>query len=95
MNQYFGQQWIGRYSPMRWPPRSPDLTPLDFYIWNTLKEQVYQIRIQTREDLIERIHLCCGEIRQKHCELRRFVDSLRNRSVKCIEQGGEYSEQLS
>lgn len=20
----FGQQWIARYGPMRWPPRSPD-----------------------------------------------------------------------
>ena len=88
MNQYSGQQWIGRYGPVRWPPRIPDLTPLDFYVWNTLKE-VYQIRDQTREDFIERIHLCYGEKHcQKHCELRRVVDSVRKRSVKCIEQGG-------
>lgn len=94
LNEYFGMQWIGRYGPVRWPPRSPDLTPLDFYVWNTLKEKVYQIRVQTRQELIDRISLCCAEMRQKRCELRRVVDSVRKRCVKCIEQGGGHFEQL-
>jgi len=24
-----------------WPPRSPDLTPCDFFLWGYLKERVY------------------------------------------------------
>jgi hypothetical protein len=24
--------WIGRRGPIAWPPRSPDLNPLDFYL---------------------------------------------------------------
>lgn len=31
LNNTFGAQWIGRFGPRRWPARSPDLTPLDFY----------------------------------------------------------------
>lgn len=27
----FPNRWIGRLGPMAWPPRSPDLTPLDFF----------------------------------------------------------------
>ena len=29
LNECFPQQWIGRGGPTAWPPRSPDLTPLD------------------------------------------------------------------
>uniref|UniRef100_A0A2H1WMQ9 SFRICE_037792 n=1 Tax=Spodoptera frugiperda TaxID=7108 RepID=A0A2H1WMQ9_SPOFR len=25
-------RWIGRLGPQAWPPRSPDLTPLDFFV---------------------------------------------------------------
>ena len=31
LNECFPQQWIGRGGPTAWPPRSPDLTPLDFF----------------------------------------------------------------
>ena len=26
-------RWIGRRGAIEYPPRSPDLTPLDFYLW--------------------------------------------------------------
>jgi hypothetical protein len=36
--------WIGRAGAadeewMKWPPRSPDLTPCDFFLWGYVKEQ--------------------------------------------------------
>ncbi|EFN66426.1 hypothetical protein EAG_01870, partial [Camponotus floridanus] len=33
LNNEFPGRWIGRYGPIRWPPRSPDLNPLDFFLW--------------------------------------------------------------
>jgi len=30
LNDSFPKRWIGRGSAINWPPRSPDLTPLDF-----------------------------------------------------------------
>ena len=33
LEETFGQRWIGRGGPTSWPPRSPDLTPPDFYAW--------------------------------------------------------------
>jgi hypothetical protein len=29
----YPQRWIGRGGPVAWPPRSPDLNPLDFILW--------------------------------------------------------------
>ena len=31
LNETFPGRWIGRRGSIEWPPRSPDLTPLDFY----------------------------------------------------------------
>lgn len=33
LNQCHLEKWIGRWGPMEWPARSPDLTPLEFYLW--------------------------------------------------------------
>jgi hypothetical protein len=38
-----------------WPPRSPDLTPPDFFLWGHLKGRVYMNRPRTLEDLRENI----------------------------------------
>jgi hypothetical protein len=27
--------------PIQWPPRSPDLTTMDFILWSFVKEQVF------------------------------------------------------
>jgi hypothetical protein len=37
LNQKFPGQWIGRGGPITWPPCSPDLNPLDFYLWGSFK----------------------------------------------------------
>ncbi|ERL96003.1 hypothetical protein D910_00787 [Dendroctonus ponderosae] len=33
LNADFQNRWIGRNGFENWPPRSPDLTPLDFFLW--------------------------------------------------------------
>ena len=32
LQEHFGNRWIGRYGPVNWPARSPDLSPLDFFM---------------------------------------------------------------
>ncbi|PSN39835.1 hypothetical protein C0J52_19063, partial [Blattella germanica] len=43
--------WIGRRGPIEFPPRSPDLTPMDFYLWGTVKDDVYRRKPGTLEEL--------------------------------------------
>ncbi|KAH1008147.1 hypothetical protein HUJ05_008728 [Dendroctonus ponderosae] len=35
LNANFRNRWIGRNGFQNWPPRPPDLTPLDFFLWGT------------------------------------------------------------
>ena len=51
-NQFDGR-WIGR--PIELPLRSPDLTPLDFFLWGHLKSRVYMNRPDNLDDLKARI----------------------------------------
>lgn len=55
LHDRFGNHWIGRGGPIAWPARSPDLTPLDFFLWGYVKQEVYKERTTTVEDMKERI----------------------------------------
>jgi hypothetical protein len=33
-----------------WPPRSPDLTPIDYFLWGYMKQVVYSNHPQTTEE---------------------------------------------
>ncbi|EFN87845.1 hypothetical protein EAI_10117, partial [Harpegnathos saltator] len=41
LNDTFLNRWIGRRGTIEWPPRSPDIAPLDFFLWGTIKNKVY------------------------------------------------------
>ena len=49
----FPGRWIGRDGPTPWSPRSPDLTPLDFFLWGFIKTQVFKTPVT---DLVELRH---------------------------------------
>lgn len=55
LNNTFPERWIGRRGAIEWPPRSPDLSPLDFFFWGYLKDRVYKIKPQNLNDLQVRI----------------------------------------
>ncbi|GBM33935.1 hypothetical protein AVEN_178006-1, partial [Araneus ventricosus] len=51
----FPQRWIGRGAVMAWPPRFPEITPLDFYLWGYVKQHVYSERFNDINHLKQRI----------------------------------------
>ena len=63
LDRTFNQRWIGRReSATEFPPRSPDLTSLDFYLWGTLKNTVYATKPQTLEELRDQIEHAINDI---------------------------------
>jgi len=51
LHERFEGMVISRGGDMNWPPRSCDLTPLDFFLWGYLKSQVYTNKPQTIDAL--------------------------------------------
>ncbi|KAF7387360.1 hypothetical protein HZH68_013037 [Vespula germanica] len=44
----YGHRWIDRRRPVSRAPRSSDLTPLYFYLWETLKDKVYRTEVTSK-----------------------------------------------
>jgi hypothetical protein len=53
LSDTFPDRWIGRVSTINWPPKSPNLTPLDFCLWSWMKIKVYRRKVDTRNELLD------------------------------------------
>ena len=51
----FPNRWIGRDGPTPWPPRSPDITPFDFFLWGYVKDKVFSTPVPDITNLKARI----------------------------------------
>ncbi|GFX12009.1 uncharacterized protein TNCV_2997931 [Trichonephila clavipes] len=47
----FGDRLISHFGSVNWPPRSCDLTPLDYFLWGYVKALVYADKPQTLDHL--------------------------------------------
>ncbi|GFX91981.1 acetyl-CoA carboxylase [Trichonephila clavipes] len=59
----FGDRLISRFVPVNWPPRSCDLTPLDYFLWGYVKSLVYADKPQTLDHLEGNIRRVIADIR--------------------------------
>ena len=58
LREHFGEQIISHFGPVDWPPRSCDITPLNFFLWGYVKSKVYAdnpASIQALEQNITRV----------------------------------------
>ncbi|CAH2090775.1 unnamed protein product [Euphydryas editha] len=83
----FHNRWIGRNGPILWPARSPDLTPIDFYVWGRMKEIIYEVEIVDLEHLTARINQA-AEVLRREMRLGITTTEIINRARKCIQNGG-------
>ncbi|GFX96896.1 putative DD41D transposase [Trichonephila clavipes] len=64
----FGDRLISRFGPVNWPPRSCDLTPLDYFLWGYVKSLVYADKRQTLVHLEDNIRRVIANIRPQMLE---------------------------
>jgi len=84
LNYRFPGRWIGRDGPHNWPCRSPDLIPLDYYVWGCMKGLVYSVNVVTQDDLLSRILDAAECIRNSQRKLRRATRAVHNRAEACV-----------
>ena len=58
LNESFPKRWLGRGGPVAWPPRSPDHTPLDYYLSGHKKTLVYETKVDSQAALRD---FCSGK----------------------------------
>ncbi|GFW30287.1 putative transposase [Trichonephila clavipes] len=64
----FGDRLISRFGPVNRPPRSCDLTPLDYFLWGYVKSLVYAEKPQTPDLLEDNIRRVIADIRPQMLE---------------------------
>lgn len=93
LNVMFPGRWIGNMGPVRWPARSPDLNPLDFFLWGTLKDRVYQnVPPVNVDELHANIVNAFQSIRRR--DIQRAINSIEKRARICIRANGNLFEHL-
>lgn len=89
LEAFFGDRLI---SKNLWPPRSPDLTIPDFFLWGYLKDKVYEGDPQTIDDLKIAITQRIQEITPSM--LKRVSKNMRKRVQLCLQERGGHFEHL-
>ncbi|GFU82637.1 putative transposable element [Trichonephila clavipes] len=64
----FGDRLISRFGLVNWPPRSCDLTSLDYFLWGYVNSLVYADKPQTLDHLEDSIRRVIADIRPQMLE---------------------------
>lgn len=91
LNRELPNKWIGLHGPITWPPKSPDLTPPDFFLWGYLKSKVYASEPKTLDELHESISKQIASIDTETC--RKVIESVSIRLAECIKAEGDQIRQ--
>ena len=86
---FFGNKII---SKNLWPPRSPDLTSPDFFLWGYLKDRVYKGNPHSLHELKNEISHSIAEITPE--TLRKVSRNMRRRVELCLQENGGHFQHL-
>ena len=76
-----------------WPPKSPDLNPLDFYFWGEAEKAVYDAKPKNIEDLKQTVEDFARSVSRE--TLLAVADNFYKRSKLCLEEkGGHFEHKL-
>ncbi|GBN28602.1 hypothetical protein AVEN_170188-1 [Araneus ventricosus] len=86
----FHQQVIEYGGCVEWPPRSPDLNPLDFFLWGCIKQRVYATPPPKLQELRNRITDSCASV--SPAMLYNVQREVQSRVEMCIVAEGQHFE---
>ena len=102
VKQYLQQRFSGgrvlsRHFEFNWPPRSPDITPMDYFFWGYIKQKVYgDQKFKTLEELkckiIQVVQNLSSDLLKSVCEsVPRRLEALIANNGGHIEKFGSFS----
>lgn len=93
LDEKYPNKWIGRGGPIAWPARSPDLTPMDFYVWGHMKTLVYdQMTPIANVDILRQKIIDAAEEMRRNLRTSVVKSNLRKRMRICVRNSGGHVE---
>lgn len=90
LTEIFEDRWIGNNGPFRWPPKTPDGNPLDYFVWGFIKNMIYSDPITTMEDMKSRVRTAFNSLTPESIRSATHENLLKRLHV-CLSRG-TYSE---
>lgn len=94
LSEVFENRVVALRHDVEWPPRSPDLTPCDFFLWGYLKQKVFATPPQDLQDLRRRIVDSTNELRERPQFIRQAFEEMNKRTNLCFQRNGGHVECL-
>ena len=88
LQNMFPGRLISRFGDVPWPPRSPDMSSCDYFLWGYLKGRVYTHKPRNLGELKDAIRQEVLTINQQL--LARVMDDFKRRIENCIQEDGHY-----
>jgi hypothetical protein len=84
----FSGRYLSHRTEKPWPPHSPDINPLDFFLWGYLKDRVYT----DNRDGITVLKNNISQISNETC--RAVIRNFRTRVSKVIQEKGKHLDHI-
>lgn len=88
LKEMFPSRLVSKNGDFDWPPRSPDLTAPDFFLWGYLKGKVYADQPKTLSALKHNIKRDIAAISTE--TLEKVMENAKNRAQLCIKEKGKH-----
>jgi len=92
LTETFGENLISLKTDTKWPPHSPDLSPLDFFLWGYLKDKVYSPKPTTVFEMKHAIRREMKKISADTCH--NVINSFRRRLQLVVQKRGGHLEHI-
>ena len=93
LKEKFGDRIISRNTDHHyWPPYSPDLSPLNFSVWNQVTVNMKKMQPGTLEDLKVIVEDIASTMSDEL--LRKIARHTRKRAALCVQENGVHFEHL-
>ena len=94
LEEFFRNRIIALHHDIEWPPRSPDLTPCDYFLWGYVKSKLFVAPPESVDDLKRKINDELEAVKRNPELIRRAVRDMIRRARMCIDTGGHHIEHL-
>jgi hypothetical protein len=95
LREFYDERLISINAAIRWPPRSCDLTPCDFFLWPHLKNSIFRQPVDNLDQLQERIAEKIREINNNPVILNNVIEGFKRRIRLCINEDGHHVSHLT
>ena len=92
LKEHFKTRVISKNGAVGWPPRSPDLTVPDFFLWGFLKSTVYRTPVPSLAVLKRRIRRAIKKV--PVATLQASMQSVVSRCRECVHRRGGHLDNV-